>query len=169
MSTAPATITHQKSAKEAHTENVEFAVQNNLPLVKIVGNTFPVKGLLFALGGNWNPQENAWMVPQHNAATAQIAANKFTKGTAEYAAANPPKAPKAQAAPKAAKPVQTSTAAPAKVAPTVHNTAANLKTRLEMLAKGAAALGKDLEAALPTEGAMLSVIGAKLAEMAAKA
>ena len=32
-------------------------------MIAITGNTYPVKDALKALGGKWNPDQKAWMVP----------------------------------------------------------------------------------------------------------
>ena len=37
----------------------------------IIGNTFPVKEQLKAMGGRWNPDERGWEVPSDKAAEAQ--------------------------------------------------------------------------------------------------
>ncbi len=44
----------------------------------IIGNTYPIKDQLKALGGRWNPDQNAWMVPTDKAdqAKALVAARK---------------------------------------------------------------------------------------------
>ena len=39
--------------------------------VAITGNTFPVKDALKALGGRWNGDEKAWMVPESKATEAR--------------------------------------------------------------------------------------------------
>jgi hypothetical protein len=39
-------------------------------LVAIVGNTYPVRDQLRALGGHWNAAAKAWLVPAHCAAKA---------------------------------------------------------------------------------------------------
>jgi hypothetical protein len=40
-------------------------------MVAITGNTFPVKDAIKALGGRWNADAKAWMVPPAKAAEAQ--------------------------------------------------------------------------------------------------
>lgn len=42
-----------------------------VPTVLIVGNTFPVKEQLKALGGRWDPTANGWRVPADKAEEAQ--------------------------------------------------------------------------------------------------
>jgi hypothetical protein len=45
----------------------------------ITGNTYPVKDQLRALGGRWNPDAKAWMVPSEKADTARaLVAGKST-------------------------------------------------------------------------------------------
>ncbi len=40
-------------------------------MTAVSGNTFPVKDQIKALGGRWNPDQKAWMVPDAKAAEAQ--------------------------------------------------------------------------------------------------
>ena len=40
-------------------------------LIAISGNTYPVKDQLKALGGRWNPDQKAWMVPSDRAERAR--------------------------------------------------------------------------------------------------
>lgn len=42
-----------------------------MTLVKITGNTYPVKEQLRSLGGKWNPDEKCWEVPANKADQAQ--------------------------------------------------------------------------------------------------
>lgn len=55
--------------------------------IAITGNTFPVKDQIKALGGKWDPDRRAWMVPEDKAEEAQAlvaaAGPKKTK-TAAY-------------------------------------------------------------------------------------
>ena len=39
--------------------------------VAITGNTYPVKDQIKALGGRWNPDQKAWMVPADKADQAR--------------------------------------------------------------------------------------------------
>lgn len=39
--------------------------------VAITGNTYPVKDQIKALGGRWNPDQKAWMVPADKADAAR--------------------------------------------------------------------------------------------------
>jgi hypothetical protein len=39
--------------------------------IPITGNTYPVKDKLKALGGIWNPDTKAWMIPKDKAEEAQ--------------------------------------------------------------------------------------------------
>jgi len=49
--------------------------------VAITGNTFSVKDELKALGGRWNPEQKAWMVPDDKADQARALVNKAPKST----------------------------------------------------------------------------------------
>ena len=42
---------------------LDAAKQHNLPMVPVVGNTFPVKGLIWTHGGTWDKEAKCWMVP----------------------------------------------------------------------------------------------------------
>ena len=50
-------------------------------MVAITGNTYPVKDQLKTMGGRWNPEEKAWMVPsvKVEAAKALVAGSKPTQ------------------------------------------------------------------------------------------
>ncbi len=76
--TAAPTAT-QKSPKEAHDENVAIGKASGRPWMPLAGNTFPVKGLLFCLGGKYDPATKSWSVPAHKREEAQAAVDKFTR------------------------------------------------------------------------------------------
>lgn len=40
-------------------------------MVAIMGNTYPVKDQIKALGGRWNPDQKVWMVPEDKAEAAR--------------------------------------------------------------------------------------------------
>ena len=44
-------------------------------MIAIVGNTYPVKDQIKALGGQWNAAAKAWMVPQARAKEAWALVN----------------------------------------------------------------------------------------------
>ncbi len=69
----------QKSPKEAHDENVAIGKASGRPWMPLAGNTFPVKGLLFCLGGKYDPATKSWSVPAHKREEAQAAVDKFTR------------------------------------------------------------------------------------------
>jgi hypothetical protein len=48
----------------------------------IVGDTYPVKDQLRALGGRWNPDRKAWMVPADKAEEAKVLVNGLSVGAA---------------------------------------------------------------------------------------
>lgn len=136
------TNTPVKSAAEARSEHLQKwidsqTVQKN-PMVQIKGNTYPVKGLMWTLGGMWNKVDKCWEVPSFNAETARAAVahveGLIAKSKAEAQAKRDAKAaPAMPAAP--ATPVQT--AKPVKVkAPASPEVQAK---RLENLAKARAA------------------------------
>jgi len=43
----------------------------SIPTVLIIGNTFPVKDQIKALGARWDPEAKGWRVPAARAAEAQ--------------------------------------------------------------------------------------------------
>lgn len=47
--------------------------------IAITGNTYPVKDQLKALGGRWNADERAWMVPVNKANKARALMNGAPK------------------------------------------------------------------------------------------
>ena len=53
-------------------------------LVAIRGNTYPVKDKLKALGGRWNADEKAWMVPQAHAEAAWALVTSASKAAPKY-------------------------------------------------------------------------------------
>ena len=98
MTTSTATVatsprTYDTDARSARIKNIEIRDQQNLPPVKVIGNTFPVKSVLWALGGNWSKEHNCFLMPAHTAQEAQSVIDG-------YAAAHPkvskPKAEKPQ-------------------------------------------------------------------------
>jgi hypothetical protein len=62
--------------------------------VAITGNTYPVKDQLKALGGRWNPDAKAWMVPADKADQARALVNgapKSVPSTGSYRPYRPTK------------------------------------------------------------------------------
>ncbi len=130
-STLAAPVTHEKTAKESNLENVSFATANNLPMVAITGNTFPIRGVLYAFGGKWDKDAKAWMVPQHKAVEAQGIADKY---------APKPKVAKVETV----KPAKVSKPVKAKAEKPAHNTDANLILRTETLVEVIGKLADDV-------------------------
>jgi len=50
-------------------------------MVAISGNTYPVRGQLKALGGRWNADQRAWMVPDNQAEKARSLLGGKTSAT----------------------------------------------------------------------------------------
>lgn len=48
-------------------------------MIAITGNTYPVKDQLRALGGRWNADAKAWMVPEAKADEARALVNSAPK------------------------------------------------------------------------------------------
>ena len=122
-------------------------MEYGLPPVAIVGNTFPVRRVLWTLGGNWNEDAKAWMLPAHTAAEGQRITDEVTaKAAARQVPAAAPVAttptPKPAAPVQTAKPATVTKPAPVANKPTV--TPGKLAPRLEALIKGTTLL---LEAA----------------------
>ncbi len=136
LATLAAPVTHEKTAKESNAENKAFAAQNNLAMVTITGNTFPIRGVLYAFGGKWSKEAKAWMVPAHRAAEAQAIADKY---------APQPKAPKV-AKPVVAKVAKVAKTVKAKVETTpIHNSDGNLINRADVVQRMVGRLATDVE------------------------
>jgi hypothetical protein len=84
---ATSTRTYDVDARTARLNNIAIRDQQNLPAVKVTGLTFPVKNVLWALGGNWSKDQNCFLMPAHTAVEAQGVIDSYT--------AAHPKAPKA--------------------------------------------------------------------------
>jgi hypothetical protein len=152
MTTATSTPTQPvMSAKEAHEHHTK--INAGKPLVAVTGDTFPVKGVLYAWGGKWNKDTKTWDVPAHKHAEAQqmlddraaAKAKPVAKAPATVQSTPAPATP-VKAAPKAdlkqPKPVSGSKAKPT-----------SLESRIEFLLRGAEhilidAKGTSAEAAL---------------------
>ncbi|HCE10665.1 MAG TPA: hypothetical protein DEQ40_19055 [Oxalobacteraceae bacterium] len=59
--------------------------------VAITGNTYPVKDQIRALGGRWNPDTKAWMVPAAKASEAQKLVSGAPRSTASASSYRPAK------------------------------------------------------------------------------
>lgn len=68
---------HAVSAAEARTINKELAEKSGLPYVKVAGNTWPVKKVLWTMGGDWNRDEKCYFVPAHQAVEAQALVDRI--------------------------------------------------------------------------------------------
>lgn len=44
-------------------------------MVAVIGNTYPVREQLKAIGGRWNPEKKVWMVPDEKAEQARQIVN----------------------------------------------------------------------------------------------
>lgn len=51
------------------------------PTVAITGNTYPVKDQIKALGGRWDAERKAWMVPVERAAQARQLVHSSSRST----------------------------------------------------------------------------------------
>jgi hypothetical protein len=144
--TAPTTTTTDKpDSKAVRAEHLRIRDEQDLPPVAIRGNTFPVRRVLWTLGGAWNEDAKAWMLPAHTATEGQRITDEVTAKAAAKAAAKPA----APAPAPAAKPAPVQTAKPAPVAAPAKATVANrpttpaagkLQPRIDALVKGATLL-----------------------------
>jgi hypothetical protein len=150
MTTATSTPTQPvMSAKEAHEHHTK--INAGKPLVAVTGDTFPVKGVLYAWGGKWNKDTKTWDVPAHKHAEAQQMLDDRAAAKAKPAAKA---APTVQSTPAA--PVKAQPKADLKVAKPVSGSKAkptSLESRIEFLLRGAEhilidAKGTSAEAAL---------------------
>lgn len=98
--TAVVTSTESKpydtDARTARNRNLEIRDQQKLPPVAVQGNTFPLRGVLWALGGIWNKDQRCYLMPAHTATEAQSIIDSYAAQHVKQ-----PKATKAPAAPKA--------------------------------------------------------------------
>lgn len=52
--------------------------------VAITGNTYPVRGKLYELGGRWDAEVKAWIVPENKADEAMAIVNGTPKQTNKF-------------------------------------------------------------------------------------
>lgn len=135
--TTPAPTAHTMTSKEAHEHNTKL--NNGKPLVAVHGDTFPVKGVLFAWGGKWNGLLKTWEVPAHKHAEAQKMLDDRAAAKAKPVAKAPAAVQSTQPAPAPAKPA-TSAKPDLKVAKPISGSKAkptSLESRIEFLLRGA--------------------------------
>ncbi len=77
------TQTYATTAAEARTSNKDIAEKSGSPYVKVAGNTFPVRKVLWTMGGDWNRDEKCYFVPAHQAVEAQALVDRITAKIAE--------------------------------------------------------------------------------------
>jgi hypothetical protein len=142
MSTAIASTvaTTGMTAKQAHDANTAYAAENKLGIVLVTGKTFPVRNVLYALGGTWNPQEKGYYMPAHTAEEAQAIVGQYAPKPKEAKPVQPPVA-QVQSAP-APKVVKAKADKPKGDAP--HNSGPNLILRTEALRQMVDELAKDV-------------------------
>jgi hypothetical protein len=103
MSTATATIvntvTNKAPASEVRKIEQKVCEDAGIGYLPVTGRTFTIKKVLWTLGGKWDKEAKAWMVPAHRHAEAQALANRITAEIeASMAAAKAKREAKAQAA-----------------------------------------------------------------------
>ncbi len=100
MTTATKTKTeYPVTAKEARQINKDIA--KDTPFVKVTGNTFPVRRVLWTMGGDYDKANKCYMVPAHQAVEAQALVDRIgEKITENMAAAKAKKEAKALEAAK---------------------------------------------------------------------
>ena len=69
MPSAPSRATRRRRPFGAYRRNVPQSAR-----VAIIGNTYPIRHQLKALGGRWSPDQKAWMVPADSAEEAKALA-----------------------------------------------------------------------------------------------
>ena len=67
---------------------LDAAAQHKIPMVPVVGNTFPVKGLIWTHGGTWDKEAKCWMVPSTYADQMQEAVDSVDLKIQEAKAAS---------------------------------------------------------------------------------
>ncbi len=90
-------------AAEARKINQEIGAKSGLPFGKVIGNTFPVRRVLWTMGGDYQKDGKFYLVPAHNVVEAQAIVDrvsaKITENMAKAAAKKAAKA--AEVAPQA--------------------------------------------------------------------
>jgi hypothetical protein len=145
MTTATSTPTNtaapQMSAKDAHAENVR--INGDKPLKAVIGDTFPIKGLLYCMGGKWDGTAKTWLVPEHKHAEAQRILDERAAAKAKPAAKAPATV---QSTPAPAAPVKAAPKADLKVAKPVSGSKAkptSLESRLDFALRGVRHIAVD--------------------------
>jgi len=80
MTTNTNTNTQSTDAPTAsEVRQAHIFVNGSTPLVPITGNTFPIRKLMWVLGGTWNKETKCWELPMHTAKKGQEAADSITE------------------------------------------------------------------------------------------
>jgi hypothetical protein len=90
-------------------------------MLLVTGNTFPARGLLRMLGGDWIADRKVWMVPADKHAEAQAAVDRFTPKPATVATPENIAAAKSRIDPEQERRIAARTATPTLIAGTPSN------------------------------------------------
>ncbi len=71
------------TAPEARAINKDIAEKSGLPYVKVTGNTWPVKRVLWTMGGDYVKADKCYLVPAHQAVEAQAIVDRVGAKIAE--------------------------------------------------------------------------------------
>ena len=69
----------QSTPTASEVRRAHLFVNGSTPLIPITGNTFPIRKLLWVLGGTWNKETKCWELPMHTAKKGQEAADSITE------------------------------------------------------------------------------------------
>ncbi len=94
------TVPEGASAKDSAEMHRAYVAKHNTNMLPVVGNSYPVKNVLYAWGGRWDGTAKTWLVPAYKHVEAQAMVDQHTKPVAATAAPAPKPAPVVAPAPK---------------------------------------------------------------------
>lgn len=148
------TVPEGSSASESAGLHRAYVAKHATPMLPVVGNSYPVKNVLYAWGGRWDGTAKTWLVPAYKHAEAQAMVDKHTKQPVAKAAAAPlpQPAPKPQQSPTKA-PQQAPTKAPVKAKPAApaKKFRTPIQKRYDALIVGIQLLAEDLPPGFMTD------------------
>lgn len=74
----PLTIAEGTPAFEVRAAHQAYEKDHNIGFMPLTGRTFPVRKLLWVLGGKWDAENKVQMIPAHNWKRAQEVVNSVT-------------------------------------------------------------------------------------------
>ena len=143
------TVPDGASAGESATIHRTYCTANKVSLMPVLGNSFPVKGVLYAWGGKWDGASKQWLVPAYKHAEAQTLVDGFTNG------AKPKAAPVVVAPAPVVRPVPVRVVQPIVTKPAKVKSKSTFRTplqkRFDALLAGMVLLAQDLPPGMITD------------------